>query len=110
MNFSKKFVYSWLSVFFIAISSQTVADSNRAEMQNRLNEEVMSKQFDVADQASLDKSLDAATERGKPSKSKTQDGYYRYYYGGYYYPNRYWYNGSYYPHPYSYYRHYGYWY
>jgi hypothetical protein len=110
MKLRNNFVYICITVVFFSLNSLAVAENDMAEMQNRLNEQVLSKQFSVQDDASLSKSLDDATERGKPSKSKTQDGYYRYLYNGYYYPHRYLYNGAYYPHPYSYYRHYGYWY
>lgn len=110
MKLHKNFISTGISVICITLSGVSFADKYQAEMQNRLNEEVLSKSFDVQDDATLTKSLDEATERGKPTKSKTQNGYYRYLYNGYYYPNRYLYNGAYYPHPYSYYRHYGYWY
>jgi hypothetical protein len=110
MKLCKKIIFSWVSVVFISFSCLALADSDLEEMQKRLNGEVLSKQFSVPDEATLTKSNNEATERGKPSKSKTQDGYYRYFYNGYYYPNRYFYNGFYYPHPYSYYRQYGYWY
>jgi len=110
MKLRKNFVYTCVSVIFISLSSHALADKYQAEMQNRLNEGVLSKPFNVQDDATLTKSDNEATERGKPTKSKTQDGYYRYLYNGYYYPNRYLYNGYYYPHPYSYFRHYGYWY
>jgi hypothetical protein len=110
MKLHKKLVYICFTVVFLSISNISFADSYNADMQSRLNEQVLAQPFNVQDDAKLSKSLDDATERGKPSKSKTQDGYYRYLFNGYYYPNRYLYNGSYYPHPYSYYSHYGYWY
>jgi hypothetical protein len=110
MKLIKNFVYSCMLTGCLGISGVVSADMSKSELQNRLNEQVLSQPYSVQDDATLSKSLDEATERGKPSKSKTQTGYYRYFYNGYYYPNRYWYNGAYYPHPYSYYRHYGYWY
>lgn len=110
MILHKNFVYLYMPAVCLSLSSMAFADKYQDEMQNRLNEQVLSRPFNVQDEATLNKSLDEATERGKPSKSKTQDGYYRYLFNGYYYPHRYWYNGSYYPHPYSYYRRYGYWY
>jgi hypothetical protein len=110
MKSHKNVVFICVSVVCLSLSSYVFADNYQDDMQARLNEQVLSKPFNVQDDATLSKSLDDATERGKPSKSKTQDGYYRYQYNGYYYPHQYLYNGSYYPHPYSYYRHYGYWY
>jgi hypothetical protein len=103
-------LYLFVSAIWLYFSGNALADKYQDEMQNKLNGEVLSKPFNVPDDATLSKSNDEATERGKPTKSKTQDGYYRYLYNGYYYPNRYLYNGYYYPHPYSYFRQYGYWY
>lgn len=110
MILRKNFVYIYVQVICLFFSNVAIADKYQDELQNRLNEQVLSQPSNIPDDATLDKSLNEATEGGKPSKSKTQDSYYRYLYNGYYYPNRYWYNGSYYPHPYSYYRRYGYWY
>ncbi len=110
MRLGKKFVFICVPVICLGHVDTAFADRYQDEMQKRLNEQVLSKPFNVQDDATLSKSLDEATERGKPSKSKAKDGYYRYYYNGYYYPHRYLYNGYYYPHPYSYYRRYGYWY
>lgn len=109
MMLRKNVIFTLIPVCCIIFGNHAFADY-QSDMQDRLNEQVLAKPFSVQDDATLSKSLDEATERGKPSKSKTQDGYYRYFYNGYYYPNRYWYNGAYYPHPYSYYRQYGYWY
>lgn len=100
MKLCKNFVCHCLSVFFLTIFSGDVfADKYKAEMQNSLNAQVMGKPFDVPDDATLSKSLNEATERGKPTKSKSKDNYYRY-----------WYNGFYYPHPYTYYGYPRYWY
>ena len=100
MKISKTILYGVMLSFLLSFGSQVWArgDSYQADMQQRLNEQVLSKDFSVADDATLSKALDDATERGKPTKSKAQTGYYRY-----------WYNGYYWPHPYSWYRHYGYW-
>jgi len=49
-----------------------------------MNRQVLSSPFSVADEAKLNQSLDAATERGKPSKPASNGGYYQPYYGGYY--------------------------
>lgn len=98
MKSRKNVVFTCVSVACLSLSSNAFADNYQEDMQARLNEQVLSKPFNVQDDATLSKSLDDATERGKPTKSKTQDGYYRYQYNGYYYP-----------HPYSWYRYYGYW-
>lgn len=76
-----------------AQSWQVFAQDTKADIQKRLNEQVLSQPMNMPDDDTLNKSLDAATERGKPSKSKTKDGYYRYWYNGYYYPHPYWYYG-----------------
>lgn len=100
MKLDKNFIYAGMSVICIILSSVSFAgDDYQAEMQNRLNQEVLSKSFNVQDDATLTKSDNEATERGKPTKSKTQDSYYRYRYNGFYYP-----------HPYSYYGYSRYWY
>jgi hypothetical protein len=98
MKIRKKIVFMGVLIVGLSLSSQVFARSSQEEMQQRLNEEVLSKQFNVADDSTLSKSLDEATERGKPTKSEKKNNYYRY-----------WYNGYYYPHPYSWYRYYGYW-
>ena len=110
MKLNKNIMYLCALLGCVSQNGVVFAGSSREELQKSLNDQVLAQPYSVQDDATLSKSLDDATERGKPSKSKTQDGYYRYFYNGYYYPNRYWYNGAYYPHPYSYYRHYGYWY
>lgn len=98
MKVRKKIAFIGLFTLSLALSCQAFARNSKEEMQQRLNEEVLSKPFGVSDEATLSKSLNDATERGKPTKSEKKDNYYRY-----------WYNGYYYPHPYSWYRYYGYW-
>lgn len=98
MMVSKNIAYFGVIGITLVLGSPCYAQSERDAMQQRLNAEVLSKPFNTADDATLTKSLNEATERGKPTKSEVKDNYYRY-----------WYNGYYYPHPYSWYRHYGYW-
>jgi hypothetical protein len=91
INLRKCVIYSALYVCSginngIALAEQPAADPSQIEMQQRLNEQVLSKPPNVADDASLTNSLNGATERGKPTKSATQTDYYKYYYDGYYYP------------------------
>jgi hypothetical protein len=51
MKLHKNFVCICISAFFIGLSAYAVADNGQTDMQNRLNEEVLSKQFDVPDDA-----------------------------------------------------------
>ncbi len=98
MKVRKTMAYIGVIALALGLSSPVYSQSERDELQQRLNAEVLSKPFNTADDATLTKSLNEATERGKPTKSEVKNNYYRY-----------WYNGYYYPHPYSWYRYYGYW-
>lgn len=68
----------------LALSSFNVLAGNSAEeIQQKLNAEVLNQPFSVADEATLNASLNAATERGKPShpvNSYPITGYYSHYY------------------------------
>ena len=82
-----------------AILAAPPTDPNQVELQQRLNEQVLSQPSNVQDDATLTNSLNAATERGKPTRSPTRTDHYKYFYNGYYYPYPYtrynypyWYN------------------
>lgn len=96
---------------FLACAVSNSYSEEADDIQQSLNEQVLSKPFSVADDATLTQSLNTATERGKPSKPAVGEGYYQRYYGGYY--------GGYYSAPYigysipsytRYYRPYYHWY
>ena len=98
INLRKSVFYSVLLVSSIFYSGASLAgppaEPSQSEMQQRLNEQVLSQPLSVPDDAALTNSLNGATERGKPTRSPTQTDYYKYFYNGYYYPypyNRYYY-------------------
>ncbi|MFA5985439.1 MAG: hypothetical protein WC782_15585 [Methylococcaceae bacterium] len=78
----------YFMLFTLPFSSSVSAgeDQNLADMQRRLNEQVLSTPHNVTDDATLTNSLSEATERGKPTKSEVQTPYYNYFHDGYYYP------------------------
>jgi hypothetical protein len=90
INLRQSVIYSALFASSVVNSDVTLAgqpaDPSQIEMQQRLNEQVLSQPSNVADDSTLTNSLNGATERGKPTKSATQTDYYRYFYNGYYYP------------------------
>lgn len=92
-----KFLLICTPIIGLIINTMAFAESD-ADIQNRLNDQVLAQPFHTQDDATLSKSLEEAKERGVPTKSKVRDVYHPYLYNGFYYP-----------HPYSYYRHYGYW-
>jgi len=70
-----------------AALAEPTADGSQVEMQQRLNEQVLSQPSNnVENDTSLTNSLNGATERGKPTRSPTQTDHYKYFYNGYYYP------------------------
>ncbi len=72
-----------LLILLVAASSHyAVSDDTTSEIQKRLNEQVLQKPFSVADEATLNSNLNAATERGKPTHIATPVQNYGYY-GGY---------------------------
>jgi hypothetical protein len=76
-----------LCACLLLVSTHVAAwEADQPEVQNRLNQQVLSQPFEVADDATLTKSLSDATERGKPTKSETKTGQYQYFHNGYYYP------------------------
>ncbi|MEQ1558228.1 MAG: hypothetical protein ABL933_04730 [Methyloglobulus sp.] len=99
MKCNKKLTLTGMTMTCLVFGNLAFADRSQQDIQNQLNQQVLSQSFNVQDDATLTKSVDEATERGKPTKSKAKDNYYRY-----------WYNGFYYPHPYSYYGYSRYWY
>lgn len=60
------------------------ADDDQAQMQRYLNGQILSRPFNVPDQATLNAELGAATERGRPTRVNPAPPYH--YYGGYYTP------------------------
>lgn len=96
MKLSKKIIC--IAITSLCFSSMAFARDDNDAIQNQLNQQVLNQPFNVADDATLSKSLEEAKERGTPTKSKVKDVYHPYLYNGYWYP-----------HPYSYYRRYGYW-
>lgn len=75
------------SLILIVCVSQTVAAENDKQLiQQQLNQQVLAQSLNDVDDATLSKELKEATERGTPSKSKTQTQYYQYWHNGYYYP------------------------
>ena len=62
------------------------AKNDKQAIQQQLNQQVLAQPLSAVDDATLSKSLEEATKRGQPSKSKTQTEYYQYWHNGYYYP------------------------
>lgn len=81
-------VFMTLLLFSISIytSNDVLADNNSNNIQQQLNQQVLSQPIKAEDDAILRKDLEEATKLGKPSKSDTQTPYYQYYHNGYYYP------------------------
>lgn len=105
-----KFIgFSCLLLSSVLNNSVCFADESPEAIQKKLNAQVLGQSFSVADEATLNSALNAATERGKPSHSTpTYSG--AAYYNSYYQPY-YGYGVSYYrPYHYSYTPYYwGYW-
>jgi hypothetical protein len=80
-------VVSSIWLIFAGFSGiQTVYADSLAEMQSRLNQEVIAKPFSVASEAELNSALNAATERGKPTRVNPVSGYGYGNFGNYYQP------------------------
>ena len=62
-------IFSGLLFVFSISSTVAWADPSLEEIQKRFNAETASRPFSVPDDASLTASLEAATQRGKPTKS-----------------------------------------
>jgi hypothetical protein len=77
----KQIFYIFLFSLVLSYGGLTSADSlsdSQMEMQKKLNEQVLSQNFSVADEAKLESYIKDATERGTPPKTT---------------PSRYWRNG-----------------
>jgi len=103
--FYKNICCSFLLLVSALSNHAVIADGTPSEIQKRLNEQVLDRPFSVENEATLNSSLNAATERGKPTQIANPTpatGYYGNYYHPYYgYGSVY---GLGYYRPYSYYR------
>lgn len=64
----KNICFRFISLCLALSSHAVIADNTLSEIQKRLNEQVLSRPFSVENEATLNSSLNAATERGKPSQ------------------------------------------
>ncbi|PPD35691.1 MAG: hypothetical protein CTY19_01180 [Methylomonas sp.] len=69
MVFFKKII-SFLLLCFLMVFSTLVSADERAEIQKRLNEQVLDKAFSVESEANLKSYIEDATKRGLPPKSE----------------------------------------
>ncbi len=102
-QFNKK-LGVWLLLLGSAFGNYAVyADKATDDIQRQLNQQVLNQPFSVADEATLNASLNAATERGKTTENKSPATVYDYYGTRYYHPYSYGYGIGYYrPHYHSY--------
>ncbi len=84
----------WVILAFLGLTMpiQIYAETDRHKMQEKLNEQILTKPFQSPSEATQNNTHQEIKEEGRPARSQTRDNYYRY-----------WYNGYYYPYPFSYY-------
>ncbi len=85
--FYKNIYFCFLLLGSVLSNHAAIADDTPSEIQKRLNEQVLDRPFSVENEATLNSSLNAATERGKPTQIANPTptiGYYGSYYRPYY--------------------------